>query len=119
MLQVNGVTIAIATPQPLQLSSAPIWTPPDVVGVYALGPVEVLASGVQFQVTVFGNAQSHSVEGFQLRVEFETNLMHVLAVEPSGLFQCAPLTRKCSYYVCVTGMLQKLMSERHCAIALW
>ena len=88
-LQVNGVTVAAATPQPLVLTAAPVWTPPNVVGVYALGPVEVLAPGGQFQLPVFGNAQKYSVEGFQLRIEFETDLISVVAVQSSGLFQYA------------------------------
>lgn len=100
-MQVNGVTVAAATPQPLMLAASPVWTPPDVLGVYALGPVDILAPGVQFQVPVYGNALTHSVEGFQLRVEFDTNLTSVSTVEPSGLFQYAfqlvVLLRLCSF----------------------
>lgn len=81
--------MAIATPQPLQLTSAPIWAPPEVVGMYALCPVDVLAPESQFVVPVFANAEQHGVDGFQLRMVFDNSLVHVRAVEPSGLFQCA------------------------------
>jgi hypothetical protein len=106
VIQVNDLTVAVATPQPLKLSQAPIWAPPEVVGVYALGPVDVLTVGVQFQLPVFANAQQHSVEGFQLRVEFDTNVIHVAAVEPSGLFQYAAQIAQCTVQNLLSHTLQ-------------
>jgi hypothetical protein len=88
-IQEYGSLIASSNAVNVDFFSVPSAPPLDTIGMYATIPFRLLLPAEQFVVAIHANADSYSLDAFQIRILFDPAVLHFERFAQPSSFMCA------------------------------